>query len=104
MTIEISQWQRIQITPSIAIHLSGFLKYFPSLSDESLGLEKPMASASSTTNSGSTTTATNGSACAAGQHEALLLRQQDPPDPVVMPGFPVRTLQAHPPPPYSPSR
>ncbi len=24
--------------------------------------------------------------------------------PVVMPGFPVRTLQAHPPPPYSPSR
>jgi len=25
-------------------------------------------------------------------------------EPVVMPGFPVRTVQAHPPPPYSPSR
>ena len=29
---------------------------------------------------------------------------QGQPDPIVMPGFPVRTLQAHPPPPYSPSR
>jgi hypothetical protein len=26
------------------------------------------------------------------------------PEPVVMPGFPVRTMQSHPPPPYSPTR
>ena len=35
----------------------------------------------------------------------LVQNQQQPAqDPIVMPGFPVRTLQAHPPPPYSPSR
>jgi len=31
-------------------------------------------------------------------------QQQLGQDPIVMPGFPVRTLQTHPPPPYSPSR
>ena len=65
---------------------------FSSMSDDSLGLEKP--GSTSTTTGGSSS---NNSGIPGGGGGTNV-------DPVVMPGFPVRTLQGHPPPPYSPSR
>jgi hypothetical protein len=57
--------------------------FFTSLSDESLGVEKATTAASHLHHAGG---------------------GLGSPEPVVMPGFPVRTLQSHPPPPYSPTR
>ena len=80
--------------------------YYYSLSDESFGMEgnnhaKQVTSSPSNTRGIVQHTHLSGAITnSMGGGDPILGVEQT----VVMPGFPVRTLQHHPPPPYSPSR